>query len=242
MKPALEGQTLRRFAAPRLAVPGPQPGTLIEAVEAKGKYLLVHFGDGRTLETHMKMTGSWHLYRSGERWQRSKAAVRALIETEADWIAVCFAAPHVKLTANRAGPAHLGPDLTGPNPDLNEAAARFSIVSGATPLGVAMLDQRICCGVGNVYKSEVLHALGLSPLRPVASVTADERQRLVATSHDLLRRNLGGGVRITVPGVPGGLAAYGKAGEPCHRCNAPIQRIVQGEHVRSTYWCSGCQS
>jgi len=66
---ALAGKPLVRFEASRLVGPGPAPGTLIERVEARGKYLLVHFGDGTILETHMKMTGSWHLYRPGERWR-----------------------------------------------------------------------------------------------------------------------------------------------------------------------------
>ena len=65
LRSALESKTLARFSAARLAVAGPRPGTAIDTVEAKGKYLLVHFGDGQTLETHMKMTGTWHLYGQG---------------------------------------------------------------------------------------------------------------------------------------------------------------------------------
>ena len=103
---------------------------------------------------------------------------------------------------------------------------------------VAMLDQRICCGVGNVYKSEVLHLERLAPQTPVAEVPTQTRRSLVTTAHVLLRRNLGGGPRQT---VPGGLAVYGLAGELCRRCGSTIQRIVQGEHARSTYWCPGCQ-
>jgi len=234
----LAGKTVARFEAPRLAVAGPPSGTLIDAVEAKGKYLLVHFGNGSTLETHMKMSGSWHIYRAGERWQRSPRGVRALIETTEGWLGVCFDAPVVELVSRRSGPTHLGPDLTGPTPDLDLAVARFGLAEAGTPIAVALLDQRICCGVGNVYKSEVLHAEGLAPQTPVESVPVDLRAKLVETSHRLLRANLGGGPRVT---VDGGLAVYGRKNEPCPRCGVAVERIVQGEHARSTYWCPGCQ-
>ena len=238
LRPVLAGKTIARFEAPRLAVAGPPAGTLIDAVEAKGKYLLVHFGNGTTLETHMKMSGSWHIYKAGERWQRSPRGVRALIETSEGWLGVCFDAPVVELVARRSGPTHLGPDLTGPEPDLELAVTRFGLAVAGTPVAVALLDQRICCGVGNVYKSEVLHAEGLAPQAPVESIASDLRFRLVETAHLLLRANLGAGPRVT---VPGGLAVYGRTGEQCPRCGVPVERIIQGEHARSTYWCPGCQ-
>ena len=240
LRPALEGKTLARFTANRSAAVGPAPGTRIDDVEARGKYLLVHFDDGQTLETHMKMTGSWHLYRSGERWRRSPRRARAEIETTEGWVAVCFDAPHVQLTRG-GGPDHLGPDLTGPEPDLDAAVDRFALLEPDTPIAVAMLDQRVCCGVGNVYKSEVLHAEQLDPRTPLREVAPDRRRRLVETAHRMLRANLGAGRRVTVATVPGGLAVYRRRGEACWRCSTAIERIVQGEHARSTYWCPGCQ-
>lgn len=241
LRPALVGKVLARFDAKRLAVPGPPAGTPIEGVAANGKYLLVHFGNGQTLETHMKMTGSWHLYRSGERWRRSPRSARAEIETTEGWIAVCFQAPVVELVRRRGGPEHLGPDLTAPAPDLDLAVDRFSLVEETTPVGVALLDQRVCCGVGNVYKSEVLFETRLAPQLTVGEIDRDQRRQLVETAHRMLRANLSGGRRVTVPTVPGGLAVYRRRGEPCWRCHAAIERIVQGDHARSTYWCPRCQ-
>jgi endonuclease-8 len=84
----------------------------------------------------------------------------------------------------------------------------------------------------------VLHAEGLAPQTPVESIAPELRSKLVLTAHLLLRANLGGGPRVT---VPGGLAVYGRKGEPCPRCGGLVERIVQGEHARSTYWCPGCQ-
>ncbi len=251
LKPALEGKTVASFAAPRLAGDLPSAGWVIDEVEARGKYLLVHFTEpgsdvALTLETHMVMTGSWHIYQTGERWRKSRHSVRASIETTAGWQAVCFGAPHVLVRPRddspSAGLAHLGPDLCSPSPDLAAAVDAFAQHAHPdTPIGVALLDQRICCGVGNVYKSEVLHACELAPTTPVSAVSVDRRRTLIDTAHRLLRANLAGGARITTTQTSDGLAVYGRAGEPCPRCDATIVRIVQGEHARSTYWCEGCQ-
>lgn len=220
----------------------PAPGTQIDGVEARGKYLLVHFDDGWTLETHMKMSGSWHLYRRGERWRRAASAARAVIETKQGWVAVCFSAPHVKLVRSRTGPDHLGPDLCAPAPDLAAAVARFSDCAGETPAAVALLDQRICCGVGNVYKSEVLFACNVHPLTRVDEIDVAKRSELVSTAHRMLRANLDAGPRATVV-VNGraGLAVYDRRGQPCITCGAAVQYGIHGIHARSTYWCEVCQ-
>jgi len=251
LRPALEGRAVVSFAAPRLGGELPAPGTVIDGVEARGKYLLVHFDDGTTLETHMKMSGSWHLYRVGERWRRGPGSARVVIETDGGWQAVCFAAPHVRLLRpNRPGRAgdrpatgHLGPDLCGEDPDLDEGARRFDLLDPSAPAVDALLDQRVCCGVGNVYKSEVLHLHGIHPLTPVAAIDEATRLALVTTAHRLLRRNLAGGARVTTTGPAGGpdLAVYGRRGQPCLPCGEPVAYAKLGHHPRGTYWCPGCQ-
>jgi endonuclease-8 len=256
LKPVLEGKTVRSFDAARLVESGPEVGTTIESVEAVGKYLLVRFGDGTTLETHMKMSGSWHIYQIGERWRRSARSAMATIETEDGWVAVCFSAPHVKLirtdrrpTSSVMGPRvggaatdHLGPDLCLPSPDIEEAVRRFAVRTADTPAAVALLDQRICCGVGNVYKSEVLFACGIHPATPVGQLGIDIRRTLVETAATMLQQNLGSGPRVTVVvnGRPG-LAVYGRVGLPCIRCGGPVSSGTHGIHARSTYWCPSCQ-
>ncbi len=241
LRPALVDRRVRRFEAPRL-IGTVAEGVTIDSVSARGKFLLIAFGDGQVLETHLRMTGSWHLYSEGDRWRRSRASARVILTADNGWTAVCFSAPHVRLIRpgrDAAATAHLGPDLTGPEPDLERAAAQFARFTDAdTPVAVALLDQRICCGVGNVYKSEVLHALGISPDRPSPALSPDERLAIVTTAHRLLRANLGGGARVT---HDGGLAVYGRAGQACPRCGGTIRRGVHGEHVRSTYWCPACQ-
>ncbi|HZB71948.1 MAG TPA: DNA-formamidopyrimidine glycosylase family protein, partial [Acidimicrobiales bacterium] len=167
---ALAGRRVVRFEAPRLRVRPFPDGTVVEGVEARGKHCLVRFDDGRVLHTHMRMTGSWHLYRPGERWRKSPGAARVVLEVAPTgdrdgWVAVCFAAPVVELVDEAAGPvaAHLGPDLCRVDADLDEAARRLGALPAATELGDALLDQRVAAGIGNVYKSEACFAAALDP-------------------------------------------------------------------------------
>ena len=74
---------------------GPEPGTEVTAVQASGKHLLVHFGDGHVLHTHMQMTGAWHVYRPAQRWRRPGHTVRVIVKVDDGTTAVCFAAPVV---------------------------------------------------------------------------------------------------------------------------------------------------
>jgi len=246
LRPALAGKVVRRFQAPRLAGDRPKAGLRIDDVEAVGKHLLVHFEGGLTLQTHMRMTGSWHLYRPGERWRKGAHLARVIIEVD-DWVAVCFSAPVVRtyrrdIDAIAAPTAHLGPDLCRADlteADVDECLERMAAVADPSDeIGAVLLDQRVACGVGNVYKSEVLFACGLDPFTPVADVDVDTRRRLITTASRQLRSNLGAGARTT---IPGGLAVYGRNRLACRRCGTTIRSRRQGEQARTTYWCPSCQ-
>lgn len=249
---ALAGRTLTRFDAPRLPHAPFPPGTVVLGAEARGKHCLIHFDDGRSLHTHMRMTGSWHLYRPGERWRKKVAAARVVLEVAprgdlAGWVAVCFAAPVVDLVASEddgrpgADPtAHLGPDLVRAGADLDAALLRMARYAPADrEIGDALLDQRIANGVGNVYRCEVLFICGVDPFTPAGSLAEPVRRDLLEIAHRLLLANLDGTARIT---VDGGLAVYGRRDEPCRRCGTPISWRRQGRHARGTYWCPRCQT
>jgi endonuclease-8 len=241
LRTALEGEAVLRFQAPRLTGHRPRPGDLIHAVESVGKHLLIRFDRGIVLQTHMMMTGSWHLYRTNERWQRPAHQMRVLIEVDG-WVAVCFAAPVVRtyLESDVATPVdHLGPDLCDANADLDDAFARMGrIPEPDSTIAEVLLDQRVAAGVGNVYKSEVLFACRLDPFTPLRDVDPELRRRLLATASRQLRANLGSGPRTT---VPGGLAVYGRSRRPCRVCDTPILMRHHGTQRRSTYWCPNCQ-
>jgi endonuclease-8 len=260
---ALAGRTLIRFEAPRLRGTTPRAGTKIDGVDARGKHLLVRFGDGRVLHTHMQMTGSWHVYRSGTRWRKPAHLARVVLEVDDGTVAVCFSAPVVEMLdgelrvlgsggrrGGAVGLAALGPDLCRPDVDIDEAVRRMGTLDPATEVAVALLDQRVAAGVGNVYKSEVCFACEVDPRTPVGALDEPVRRRLLETASRQLQANLDRSRRTTFPdglpdGIPdglrGGLAVYGRAGRSCRRCGDRIRRIRQGPTPRSTYYCPTCQ-
>jgi endonuclease VIII len=178
----------------------------------------------------------------GEPWRRHASRARVVIETPSS-VAVCFDAPVIELLDERGIARHtqlgaLGPDLCAPEPDIEEAVRRMDTVDPMTPVGVALLDQRVASGVGNVYRCEVLWAVRVDPFLPVADVDPVQRRALLVTAARMLRANLGGRRRET---VPGGLAVYDRAGRPCRRCASTIRTRRLGEQARSVWWCPGCQ-
>lgn len=259
LRPVLADQALVRLELARPSRTGirpPPPATPIEAVEAQGKHLLIRFGNGVTLRTHLRMHGRWLVVPAGQPWPRPRHRMRAVVAV-AGWEAVCFDAPVVELE-RRPAVDHLGPDLTAPDPDLDTCRRRLAeLTEPTTPVAEALLDQRIACGVGNVYKSEVCFACGIDPRTPVGGLDEATRAELWATAARLLRANLGPGPRTTVSGPlarpvggragetsgsrGGALAVYGRAGRPCRRCGSRIAVARTGPHARSTYWCPTCQ-
>lgn len=242
LRPALLNQEVIRFEAHRLVGDRPRVGDVIEAVEAQGKNLLIRFPRHLVLHTHMKMTGSWHLYRTHERWQEPKHLARAIIEV-ADWVAVCFSAPTVRTWRDIDGQpnplAHLGPDLCVPDHDLDVIVDRVANTAApGTEIAEVLLDQRIAAGIGNVYKSEALWFNRISPFQPVEHVDATQRRNLYETSARQLQANLTTPTRTT---VPSGLAVYGRQRKPCLRCRTAIKVTTHGDQARLSYWCPKCQ-
>jgi len=221
-------------------------GSRVERVEARGKNLLIHFEDGRVLYSHMRMVGSWHLYRPGERWQKPERLARAVLSTE-DRVAVCFNAPILEILPAGGVDRHptlsrLGPDLLSEDFSAAEALRRLR-ARGRLPAGEALLLQSAVAGIGNVYKSETLFLCGISPFRTVAELSDAELESLIARGRELLARNLGTSHRRTRPSADGQRYwVYGRSGRPCRRCGTAIRMRRQGLAGRSTYWCSGCQT
>jgi endonuclease VIII len=246
LRAALVGRTLVRVELPRRPPPHPGVGATVERVEARGKHLLIGCSDGLTVHTHQRMTGSWHLYRPGERWQRPPGSARVVLGVEGR-VAVCFAAPIVEVLDAGALTRHpvlrqLGPDLCEPTVDLDEVVARMGQrCPPDEPIGEVLLDQRVACGVGNVYRCDVLFLHGLHPTTPLSAVGPATRRELVATAADLLRRNLTGGARTTTGGPAGSLWVYGRAGRPCRRCGTAIERGRLGAQARVVDHCPRCQ-
>jgi endonuclease-8 len=219
---------------------------VVETV-ARGKHLLTRLGEGDaavTLHTHLKMEGSWHLYRAGTPWRRRAHTARVVLRTE-DWSAVGFSLGVVEVlsrTEESAAVGHLGPDLLGPDWDLAEAVRRV----GAHPhltVGEALLDQRNLAGIGNLYKAEALFLAGVSPLRSVAEMP--DLPKLLDLARRLMLANRESPMQVTTGIARRGEQhwVYRRAGRPCRRCGTTVGSTMQGTapYERVTYWCPSCQ-
>ena len=250
-------------------------GRTVERVEARGKNLLIHCAalesaalESAALESaaleplarggsepqhqpvavwsHMGMTGSWHIYRPGERWQKPSHAAALVLCTD-QRVVPCFSPAGLELLGPRGLLRHrvlaqLGPDLLDAQADLDEAAARLHAL-GEMELGAALLRQSAVAGIGNVYKSELLFAARRDPFVPVASLTQPELRSLLERCRKLMQLNLRiAGPRRTRSHRAGErLWVYERSGRPCRVCGTIIRMRRQGPLARSTYFCPRCQ-
>ncbi|MBA2721267.1 MAG: hypothetical protein H0U52_18800 [Chloroflexi bacterium] len=238
----------RAVSAARARAGGPQVqrvvGATITSVEAIGKNLLIRFDNGLELRTHLRMNGSWHRYRPGERWRRPPSAARLVLEVPGA-VAVCFDAPVVELFETRAEAIHptiarLGPDLLDDGWGAeHEAEARRRLRDPArdgVTISEALLDQRALAGIGNIWRNETLFHERVEPWTRVADLDAATLDRLIARARLLLRASVG-----EAPGrAP--MWVYRRTGRPCRRCGTLIRSALLTTTVpRTTFWCPSCQ-
>lgn len=227
-------------------------GATVTNVEARGKHLLIGFDNGLTLHTHLGLHGSWHRYRSDERWRRPAARAVAVLST-ADTTAVCFDAPTVELIETRALAAHpvlraLGSDIAAVDFDIVAAlAALRDPRRGAMAVGDALIDQTALAGLGNVYRSELPFIERVNPLTPVADLAEVQLRAMLERGAALVRANSAGGPRVTTPGgLSDRVYVYGHTGRPCPRCGTRIvsaaTRARPESNPRRAYWCPSCQA
>jgi endonuclease-8 len=243
----------------------PLVGRVVERVESRGKWCLMYFSGDLILVTHMLMSGSWHLYRVGERWRMPRAAMRVVVRTDT-WEAVAFNVPVAEFHTARSLERNsqiprLGPDVLSDSFTVAGGVARLEAYARNNPdaeVGVVLLNQRVMAGLGNVYKSEVAFAAGVNPWRKMRTVTRAEMEKMVEFSLRYMKANVadGKGDGIVTTGLithmgnrrtthrmdkEERLWVYGRQGQECRRCGAVVMMQKQGEQARSTYWCAVCE-
>ncbi|WP_263411487.1 Fpg/Nei family DNA glycosylase [Terriglobus tenax] len=262
---ALTGKAVIRFEtalAPLQRVQDDTPitGRMVEKVESRGKWLLMYLSGDLILVTHMMMSGSWHIYRTGEKWWLPRKAMRVVIGVDG-FEAVAFNVPVAEFHTARSLARHsaipqLGPDLLDSSFTPQTGQQRLAERAVSHPedeVAVVLLNQRVMAGLGNVYKSEVCFTAGVHPFRRMDTLTegemlalADHAQRYMQTN---VRDGSGDGI-VTYTGSrrtthradqEERLWVYGRAGEACRRCGTTILSRKQGVQARSTYWCPNCQ-
>jgi endonuclease-8 len=238
----------------------PLVGRVVEKVESRGKWCLIYFSGDLILVTHMLMSGSWHLYRTGERWQLGRPRMRVVIRT-ADWEAVGFNIPVAEFHTSRSleRSSHvpkLGPDILSESFTVDGGVARLAAYRRENPdaeIAVVLLNQQVLAGLGNVYKSEVAFAAGVNPFRRMRTITQREMEVMVVVAQRYMQSNVADGAAAGIVTYSGNrrtthamdreerLWVYRRQGQECRRCGAIVMMRKQGVPTRSTYWCPECQ-
>ncbi|WP_158945032.1 Fpg/Nei family DNA glycosylase [Granulicella sp. S190] len=238
----------------------PLVGRVVEKVESRGKWCLIFFSSDLILVTHMLMSGSWHLYRAGEKWWMGRDRMRVVIRT-AEWEAVGFNIPvaefHTAGSLERSSQVpKLGPDILSDEFTVEGGVARLAAFGRENPeaeIAVVLLNQRVLAGLGNVYKSEVAFAAGVNPFRAMRTITPREMEVMVEVSQRYMKANVVDGAGDGIVTYSGNrrtthssnreerLWVYGRQGQECRRCGATVMMRKQGVQARSTYWCPECQ-
>lgn len=243
---ALAGQVLTRaeFRVPKLAG-ADLSGAAVLTVTSRGKHQLFRFDNGWTLHTHLRMDGAWRIHRLGRhRSGGPEHEIRVLLST-AEIDAVGYRLPVVDLLPTLDEDqvvGRLGPDLLGPDWDLEEALRRIRAQPDRS-IGEALLDQRNLAGIGTFYRAEVLFLQGVHPRAPVGELA--NLPRLVLRSRQLLQANKERPEQVTTGDLRAGRRAYvfERVGQPCRRCRTPIRTEEFGPvgQERRSYWCPTCQ-
>jgi endonuclease-8 len=229
-------------------------GRAVDAVQARGKHLLIDVSDAR-IHVHLGMQGRLR-FDDPRRFTTATAARASLAIVTERVAALWWRAPTVEVLRAAFAHAHpallaLGPDLLSAEFDAPAVVARARQRPATTPLGALLLDQRVACGVGNVYKSEVLFLEHLDPFAPLSVIDDPTLIRVFTRARQLMQRNLGPWRRTTTVDLTrGGLAprgsarvhVYRRAGHPCRVCGTAIATAPQGDPPRRTYYCPRCQT
>ncbi len=219
-------------------------GAVVDEVVSRGKHLLIRIGE-YTIHSHLKMEGTWHVYRPGTKWRRPEWQARAIL-ANAEWTVVGFQLGLLEVVARgdeQSVVGYLGPDPLAADWDADEALARL-MADPLREVGLALLDQRVIAGLGNVYRNELCFLRGVLPTRPVGEVGHPEKlvtlaQRLMVANKDRVDRTTTGTRRGATTWV------YRREGQPCLRCGTPIEHGWLGDselELRDTYWCPRCQT
>ncbi len=248
LRHVLEGREILRA---RAHGPGPVPridkvvGATCTGVDTHGKNLFIHFDNALVLRGHLRMYGSWHVYRPDEAWRLPERDARLVLEVDGATV-VNFNAPVIELMEERALALHvpvrtLGPDLLAEEFDEEEVFRRFRAPERQEHfIGDVIMDQTIMAGVGNIWKHETLFRCAIYPWRLVRDIDDETLRALIVRARGLLLLSVGKGDDPRGGRRPS-MFTYMRNGQPCRRCYARLLTATQGRDLRKTTWCPKCQ-
>jgi endonuclease-8 len=244
MRPVLEGRIPDEIRTPQQRHlidrwPERLAGRAVSEIRTHGKHLFVAFEGDLVIHSHLRMTGSWGVYRNGQRWRRSPRRVWLVLRRGGHDV-VQFDGPLLELlTEGRARfdqrLAGLGPDVLAAEFEFARFLARVRSDDPTRGVGDALLDQRNVAGIGNIWKAEGCWEAAIDPWRPVSAVADAEAESIIGAVRPRMLHSARTGRMNEEPQV------FRRNGRPCSRCGTKILARGQGDHNRTTFWCPGCQ-
>lgn len=219
------------------------PGRRIESVSRRGKYLVFQLSDRHYLILHLKMSGSLSvepLSTPRGKWVRTAFALDNSHELRFDDPRKFGRVYFVNKLAEITG--HLGPEPLDPKFTYQQFRDLFAGRKGR--LKSLLLNQEFIAGIGNIYADEACFYAGIRPLRPVAKIKEAEFKKLfkgirAVLNHGILKKGASFDFVYQGGEFQNSFKVYGRTGEPCRKCRAPIRRTTLG--ARSTHYCPRCQ-
>ncbi len=226
-------------------------GSRVEEVKRRGKNILTHLSNGRTLITHLRMTGRFiYLDANSANTPHTHAVLwledgkKLLFDDQRHFGLMAVVSTHrinqIKYLVKLA-----------PEPfseEFSEEYLHLTLKRSKQPVKLALLDQTKIVGLGNIYASEVLHRAKIDPKLPGNKISKPRvvslRREIIAVlteaiANDGLFDDDTGDLDTSYGRYQAITRVYEREGQPCLTCRTPIRRLTQGS--RSTYYCPACQ-
>ena len=262
LEKVLPGHVIRAVKLNRDGMRTPFPPALgkianvkITAIDRRAKYILIRMGNAQTLIVHLGMSGRMVIHDENKKYVADKHDHMILLMDNG--VSIVLNDPRrfgladlveTKVWERHRLFAHLGPEPL--EKEFNEKYLASKLKSKKIAIKLAIMDQQLVVGVGNIYASEALFAAGIDPRRAASAVTDIELKKLVTSIKDVLKKAIkagGSSLRdyVQTDGELGyfqhQFTVYDKEGDKCKGCTCNIkktggvQRITQG--ARSTFYC-----
>ena len=222
-------------------------GSVVDAVDTRGKAMLTRFDNELTLYSHNQLYGRWFTVKRGE-LPETRRSLRVALHTSSH-SALLYSASDISVLTPAQVQSHpflsrLGPDVLDESLDTDTITGRLDQQRfRRRSLAALYLDQSFLAGLGNYLRSEILYAAGLHPSRRPVDINVEGKRRLARETTRMCRRSYRTGGKTLTPGPgrkrSGRFWVFARASKPCFTCGAGIQR--ENFSGRRLYFCPVCQ-
>lgn len=226
-------------------------GAIIENVDRRAKFLLIHLDNGYTIISHLRMEGRYRISADPSAIDKHSHAIFTLDNGEKMIYNDVRKFGRMQLwrtddlsenkSIKKLGPEPLSSEFTFQN-------LKPRIMRHHKDIKTVLLDQSVMSGLGNIYVDEVLWKIKLHPKTPANHLSDEDIQNIIEASNKEMKIGIESGgstVRSYVDAnghmgnMQNNLKVYGKEGTPCPRCQTLIEKIKVGG--RGTHFCPRCQ-